>query len=96
MPQKDVKVGFGARACGPEAVRGAKSAENHPGLSSRVKRISGKIITAGLSGHQEFLRSDPRRWRSLRHKRQLEVVDDSVHYGEIGEESDDLHLALAF
>jgi hypothetical protein len=28
-------------------------------------------------------------------KGQLEVVDDSVHHGEIGQESDDLHLAAA-
>jgi len=29
-------------------------------------------------------------------KAQLEVVDDSVHHGEIGVEGNDLHPALAF
>jgi hypothetical protein len=32
---------------------------------------------------------------SLRDKDQLEVVDDSVHHGMVGEESDDLHLSAA-
>jgi hypothetical protein len=31
----------------------------------------------------------------LRDKGQLEVVDDAIDHGEIGEESDDLHLATA-
>jgi hypothetical protein len=31
--------------------------------------------------------------RPLRDKRQLKVIDDPVHYGIVGEESDDLHLA---
>ena len=34
-----------------------------------------------------------RRRGSLRDKRQLEVVDDAVHHGIVGEEGDDLHLA---
>jgi len=34
MPQKVVKVGYGAWACGPEAVQGATSAENDTDLSS--------------------------------------------------------------
>jgi hypothetical protein len=31
------------------------------------------------------------RWGSLGNKRQLEVLDDAVHNGIIGEEGDDLH-----
>jgi len=36
-----------------------------------------------------------RRRGSLRDKRQLEVVDDAVHRGIVGEEGDDLHRAAA-
>ena len=39
--------------------------------------------------------SDARRRRPLRDKGQLEVVDDAVHHGIVGEESDDLHRAPA-
>jgi len=35
-----------------------------------------------------------RRW-SLRHKCQLEVIDDTVDHGIVGEEGDDAHLAAA-
>ncbi len=36
-----------------------------------------------------------RRGRSLCHKGQLEMLDDSVHHGIVGEEGNDAHLALA-
>jgi len=36
-----------------------------------------------------------RRGRSLRDKCQLQVVDDPVHNGIVGEESDDLHVSSA-
>jgi len=39
--------------------------------------------------------SEARRRRPLRDKGQLEVVDDAVHHGIVGEESDDLHRAPA-
>jgi len=32
---------------------------------------------------------------SLRNEAQLQVVDDAVHQGVVGEESDDAHLAAA-
>jgi hypothetical protein len=38
---------------------------------------------------------DPRRGRLVCDKRQLEVVDDSVHHGLVDEERDDLHLSAA-
>jgi len=44
----------------------------------------------GLGSHQKLLISDSRRRRPLRDKGQLEVVDDAIDHGEIGEESDDL------
>ena len=37
-----------------------------------------------------------RRRRSLRDRRQLEVIDDLVHYGMVGEEGDDLHRSTRF
>jgi len=36
-----------------------------------------------------------RRRRSLCNKSQLEVIDDSVHHGVVGEEGDDLHRPSA-
>jgi len=36
-----------------------------------------------------------RRRRPLRHKCELEVVDDAVHHDIVCDESDDAHLALA-
>ena len=36
-----------------------------------------------------------RRRRPLRDKGQLKVVDDAVHHGIVGEESDDLHRPSA-
>ena len=36
-------------------------------------------------------------WRGpFRDERQLQVVDDFVHHGIVGEEGDDAHLAAAF
>ncbi|MFP4083251.1 MAG: hypothetical protein ACLFVG_10940 [Candidatus Aminicenantes bacterium] len=39
------------------------------------------------------MRDYMRRRRSLGDKCQLEVVDDPVHHGIVGEEGDDAHLA---
>jgi len=47
-----------------------KSVGNPTDLSSRAKRESTSILTAGLSGHQNFLIGQVRRRRSLRDKRQ--------------------------
>jgi hypothetical protein len=46
-----------------------------------------KLFGRGLGGHQKLLLSDSRRRRPLRDKGQLEVVDDAIDPGEIGEES---------
>jgi hypothetical protein len=40
--------------------------------------------------------SDARRWRLRCYERQLEVVDDAIHYTIVGDEGDDAHLALTF
>lgn len=34
--------------------------------------------------------------RFVRNEAELQMVDDTIHHGEIGEESDDAHLATAF
>jgi len=39
--------------------------------------------------------SEVRRRGSLCHEGQLEMIDDSVHHGIVGEEGDDAHLAAA-
>jgi hypothetical protein len=62
-------------------------------LSSRSKRESRRIFSGGLGGHQEFLVGDRRRG-PIGDKGQVEVVDDPVHYGIVGEERDE-SLALA-
>ena len=56
-----------------------------------MERRSGKIFGAGFGGHQDFLIGDVRRRRLRRHERQLEVVDDAVHYGIVGKEGNDAH-----
>jgi hypothetical protein len=82
-----------ARGCVPEAVRGAKSAGNHPDLSNGTERGSWEIFTAGLGGHEEFLIDQVRRRRPLGDKAQLEMVDDAIDHGEIREEGNGLHLS---
>ena len=72
-----------------------KSAGNRPDLSSRAKRRSRKIFSRGLSGHQDFLIGQVRRRGSLCNKCQPQVIDDPVHYGIVGEESYDVHMATA-
>jgi hypothetical protein len=81
-------------SCGGNA-REARSAENQPDFSSRSKRESRKIFSGGLGSHQDFLISSLRRRGPLRDKGQLEVVDDPVQHGIVGEESDDLHRGAA-
>jgi hypothetical protein len=48
-----------------------------------------------VSGHQDFLISELRRRGSFHNEGQLQVVDDAVDHGIVGEEGDNLHLALA-
>ena len=50
-----------------------------------------KIIGRSLRVHQEFLPDQVRRGRSLRHKCKLEVIDDAVHHGIVGDEGNDAH-----
>jgi len=47
-----------------------------------------------LGGHQDFLIGDLRRRGPFGNKAQLQVIDDPVPHGIVGEESDDLHLHL--
>jgi len=42
-----------------------------------------------------LLRGDVRRRRFLRHKGQLEVVDDAIDHSIVGDEGNDAHPALA-
>jgi len=72
-----------------------KSLGNPADLSCRQKRESRKILSRGLGCHQELLISDPRRGRFVCNKRQLQMADDPVHHGIVGEERDDLHLSAA-
>ena len=69
---------------GQEAADKPKSAGNQTDLSSPSKRELKNILTAGLSGHQNFLISEMRRGRFIGDKGQLEVVDDPVHHGIVG------------
>jgi hypothetical protein len=70
---------------GQKAAETLKSAGNNPDLSFRSKRRSRKILAAGLGSHQNFLIGNPGRWRLRGDKSQLEVVDDPVHHGELGD-----------
>jgi hypothetical protein len=54
-----------------KAAEKPKSARNHPSLSSPVKKRSGKILSRGLGGLQEFLIGDMRWWWSIGDKGQL-------------------------
>lgn len=76
--------------------RKAKKHRKSAGPLLLVETRSRKIFTAGLDGHQYFLESGAWWGRFVCHKRQLQVVDDSVHHRELGEEGDDTHLALTF
>jgi len=97
-------VNQGAAACqielkpeekGREAADKPKSAGNPTDLTSQGQRRLRRIISGGLRGHQNFLIGQVRWRRSLRDKSQLEVVDNPVHHGIVGEEGDDLHRGAA-
>ena len=53
------------------------------------------MLSRVLGGHQMLLIGDLRRWGSLRNKGQVEVIDDPVDHGIVGEESDGLHVTAA-
>jgi len=57
----------------------------------KVKKIFGR----GLGGHYNFLIINPGRRRLRGDNSQLEVVDDPVHHGELGDKGNDAHLAAA-
>ena len=82
------------RASGEPADK-AKGVGNPADLSSGAKRESRRIFGGGLSGHEKLLISELGRRRPLRHKGQVEVADDPVHYGIVGDEGDDPHPAAA-
>jgi hypothetical protein len=65
----------------------AFSLQSHPPVMS--------TLAAGLGSHQDFLIGDMRGWSPLRDKHQIEVVDDSIHHGIVGEESDNPYCAAA-
>jgi hypothetical protein len=73
-----------------------KRAGNPTDLFWRSKGESRRVFRGGLGGQEDFLIGDIMGRRSLRHKGRLEVVDDPVHYGIIGKESDNLHLSAAW
>jgi len=93
---KDVKDGLGGQAYVGEDGRGAKRARKHPDLSLRSKRESRKILSRGLGNQRKLLISAPGRRRPLRHKHQLEVVDNPVHHRIARNEGAELHSASAF
>ena len=82
------------RLAGHEATMTLPRAGNPTDLSSQAKRESRRIFYGGLGGHEKLPISDPRRRGPLRDKSQLEAADDAVHYGKVGDESDE-SLALA-
>lgn len=51
--------------------------------------------TVGLSGFQNFLKSEARWERFVCDKGQLQVVEDAVDNGIVGDEGNDSHLILA-
>jgi len=75
---------------GQQAEVKPKSLGNPTDLFSHVKRESRKILSQGLSGHEIFLEANLRRRGPLRNKGQLEVINDAIHHGTVGEEGDDL------
>jgi len=55
-----------------------KSARNSTGFSSRGKRESENMLTAGLSGRNKFSISDAGRRRFVCDKGQLQIADETV------------------
>ena len=83
---------------GVKSRKSSRDAQKTPDISQSSalsKRRSRKIFAAGFGGHQKFLIGDVRWGRLVRGKCQLEVVNDAIDYGEIGEESNDPHRAAA-
>jgi len=92
----DVKLGTKQQKAGREAAAKFKRAGNNPDLSSLAKRESRKILAASLSGQEIFLIGELRQGRVVGDESQLEVIDDSVHNGIVGEESDNAYLSGAY
>jgi len=84
---------FGCVGCGRTFV--SISPSDHDG-ELKIKGKSRKLFGRDLGGHQGFLIGEVRWGPSIGDKGQLEVVDDSVHDGLVGEESNDPYLAFAF
>jgi hypothetical protein len=85
------KQATGGRASQRQAKKSRKSA-------GPLLRLKEKIIRSHrsrLGVHQEFLRDEVRWGRLVGDNVELEVGDDAVPDGLIGEESDDAHLSAA-
>ena len=54
------------------------------------------ICPARVGHRQDDLGKSMGRRRLRRHERQLQVIDDAIHHGNLREEGDDLHPAPAF
>jgi len=80
---------------GQRAAETLERARNHRDFSCWGRRKSRQIFSRGLSGHEIFLIGELRRGRFVGDESQLEVIDDPVHHGIVGEESNDLHRAPA-
>jgi len=61
----DVKLSSNEQRASQEAEDKLRNVGNLTDLSSWARRKSGKIFGRGFIGHQELLRSDPRRRRPL-------------------------------
>ena len=93
MTKKDVKYSLAVQVMSTNRSCQQKSRKSAGDLLSVKKQIT-KYIRRGLGGHQDFLISSVRGRRLVRDKGQLEVVDDAIDHGIVGEESDE-SLALA-
>jgi hypothetical protein len=78
-----------------EATKTLDGAENHRNFSCWGRRESQKIVSRGLGSHQILLIGHMGRRGALGDKGQVEVVDDAVDHGLVGEKSDDGHLSAA-
>jgi hypothetical protein len=94
MTDKDVKQSLAVRMM-PKSRSCQQKRRNSAAPLLPGQRKSRKIFGACLGGRQYFLISGMRGRRLVCDKVQLEVVNDPVHYGIVGEESDDLHRGAA-
>ncbi len=95
MAQRDVNESQEMHMAATKPLVRSKGREIRQTSAPGRRGESQRIFSRGLGGHEIFLEGKLRRRGPLRDKGQVEVVDDAVHHGIVGEESDE-SLSLAY